>query len=314
MERASSEVLSVAQEAARLRKDTLSSSEDAQDCTGREWAQADPRLGGRSCPGPRQAPSPPQTDSSAQRCRDKSFSEGQRLSQPRRHPESSHQERGREQPQGPRVASQPPGEQASRGAAYPEGHPMEPPASPPCQAENGPMAASSPAVPQNPGLEGCHGWERGVGLRDGGGQGQAGSDVAVPGTRSTRRDGPVTGTAFSAPFIPPKHLFGTDGGRDETHQREPTPDRSCLLRGSRPPASKGLRGPRASGFSKHGRVRHWQRGQSPGKRQSLARPREWEFLLVSSQGGAWPQGWIRPTVPVMPPRRPTSLGAARGHQ
>lgn len=84
---------------------------------------------------------------------------------------------------------------------------MEPPASPPCQAENGPMAASSPAVPQNPGLEGCHGWERGVGLRDGGGQGQAGSDVAVPGTRSTRRDGPVTGTAFSAPFIPPKHLL-----------------------------------------------------------------------------------------------------------
>lgn len=45
---------------------------------------------------------------------------------------------------------------------------MEPPASPPCQAENGPMAASSPAVPQNLGLEGCHGWERGVGLRDGG--------------------------------------------------------------------------------------------------------------------------------------------------
>lgn len=35
MERASSEVLSVAQETARLRKDTLSSSEDAQDCVGR---------------------------------------------------------------------------------------------------------------------------------------------------------------------------------------------------------------------------------------------------------------------------------------
>jgi len=56
MERASSEVLSVAQEAARLRKDTLSSSEDAQDCVGRERAQADPRAAGTEPPRPPPGP------------------------------------------------------------------------------------------------------------------------------------------------------------------------------------------------------------------------------------------------------------------
>lgn len=52
MERASSEALSVMQEAARLRKDTLSSSDNAQDCGDTQWAQMDPRLQGRSGPVP----------------------------------------------------------------------------------------------------------------------------------------------------------------------------------------------------------------------------------------------------------------------
>lgn len=52
MERASSEALSVMQEAARLRKDTLSSSDNAQDCGDTQWAPMDPRLQGRRSPVP----------------------------------------------------------------------------------------------------------------------------------------------------------------------------------------------------------------------------------------------------------------------
>lgn len=52
MERASSEVLSVMQEAARLRRDTLSSSDNAQDCGDTQWARTDPRLRGRNGPVP----------------------------------------------------------------------------------------------------------------------------------------------------------------------------------------------------------------------------------------------------------------------
>lgn len=53
MERASSEVLSVAQEAARLRMDTLSSSEDAQDCVGTERGlRRTPGCGKAAAPAP----------------------------------------------------------------------------------------------------------------------------------------------------------------------------------------------------------------------------------------------------------------------
>lgn len=61
-------------------------------------------------------------------------------------------------------------------------------------------------------------------------------------------------------------------------------------------------------MSKHGWVRRWQRGQSPGKRQSPAQPREWEFLLVSSQGGARPRGWIWLMSPSHRPATPPRSG------
>lgn len=51
-------------------------------------------------------------------------------------------------------------------------------------------------------------------------------------------------------------------------------------------------------MSKHRRVRHWQRGQSPGLCQSSAWPEEGEFLLVSSREGAQAPGWMWPTVPI----------------
>lgn len=113
MDRASSEVLSVAQEAARLRKDRLSSSKDAQDCRD-TVGSADPGLRGQNSPSPGQAPSRRELTLQLRQ----SFSEGQRLSQPHRHPESSHQEQGWEQPLGPCMALQPPREQEKRALVH----------------------------------------------------------------------------------------------------------------------------------------------------------------------------------------------------
>lgn len=48
--------------------------------------------------------------------------------------------------------------------------------------------------------------------------------------------------------------------------------------------------------------------------QSSAGPKEGEFLLVSSQGGAQTPGWTWPRVPITPPRQPSSARAPRGHQ
>lgn len=71
---------------------------------GTQRAQQSPGCGDRAAPAP--ARPLPRRELTVQR--DKSSSEGQRLSQPRRHPESSHQEQGWEQPLGPLMALQPP--------------------------------------------------------------------------------------------------------------------------------------------------------------------------------------------------------------
>lgn len=71
---------------------------------------------------------------------------------------------------------------------------------------------------------------------------------------------------------------------------------------------------RGNSLSKHRRVRHWQRGQSPGLCQSSAWPEEGEFLLVSSREGAQAPGWMWPTVPILPPCHPSSVRAPRGHK